>query len=241
MKEKITKKEIWLTVVILALTAVITSGITSLTMISAYKKQQSNAPVVPGPDVQEKNTTDIIIDSNTFPDAVFMRYITENFDLDKDGALSTKEIMNVPKIKVDGMGIESLKGIEVFSVLLELDCSNNNLTRLNLSQNRKLQALVCDGNYLDELILMELPQLIEINCSKNHLAKLDITQCRALLQVRCDNNNLAQLDVSQNARLNYLDCTNNTIRTVDVSKNSRLKVYSVDRTVTVITPEDIAE
>ena len=90
----------------------------------------------------------VSIDEEHFPDSVFREYITAA-DLDKDHWLDEDEIAGVTGIDVSGMGIRDLRGIEYFTELESLDCSDNELTSLDLSANTALQTLNAGGNRLD--------------------------------------------------------------------------------------------
>ena len=55
----------------------------------------------------------------------------------------------------------SVKGIEYLTQLTYLDCSDNRLTDLDLSNNRELVTLLCTGNSLTELDVSNNPELVE--------------------------------------------------------------------------------
>lgn len=90
------------------------------------------------------------IDVEHFPDPVFRQFVSEQLDKDRNGSLSSDEaavwIMNC-----SGLGIKDLEGIELFSGLIYLDCSGNELTELDLTGNMKLKTLIASGNDLVEL------------------------------------------------------------------------------------------
>ena len=89
------------------------------------------------------------INATNFPDENFRSFLAGNtIDRDGNGSLSTEEIGRVTRIVLDGKGIKSLKGIEVFTKLLYLDCCNNELTELDLSNNKVLQHVYVDGNQI---------------------------------------------------------------------------------------------
>jgi hypothetical protein len=88
----------------------------------------------------------VSIDKNNFPDNIFREYVINNFDENDDGILEKEEIKSVKEIYVNGLGLSDLKGIEYFTELRELYCSDNRLTSLDLSQNSKLDCFECDGN-----------------------------------------------------------------------------------------------
>ena len=88
-------------------------------------------------------------DMDSFPDSVFCQYVVENYDSDQDGYLTEGEILSVVSMDVSGMGIHNLQGIEYFTFLESLDCSDNHLTSLDLSSNTRLRDLQADSNCLD--------------------------------------------------------------------------------------------
>ena len=48
-----------------------------------------------------------------------------------------------------------------------MSCNNNQITSLDVSQNKKLLELECCGNLLDTLDLRENSQLEKVNCDDN--------------------------------------------------------------------------
>ena len=93
---------------------------------------------------------DVAISADVFPDAAF-REIVKGFDKDANGSLSDEEIADTTTIECSGKGISSLKGIEVFTSLLKLDCSSNQLQELNIRSNTALYRLYAQKNDLEEL------------------------------------------------------------------------------------------
>jgi hypothetical protein len=79
-------------------------------------------------------------------DANFKSHLLENFDKNGDGNISLSEAKTIKEIKCSGMEIENLNGIEKFTNLESLDCSNNKLGELEIRYNKKLNSLVCNGN-----------------------------------------------------------------------------------------------
>jgi uncharacterized repeat protein (TIGR02543 family) len=71
---------------------------------------------------------------------------------------------------VSGLGIQSLRGIEFFSYLNTLDCSDNLLTELYISNNLRLDSLNCSNNQLAELDISNNSRLYRVNCSGNQLS-----------------------------------------------------------------------
>ena len=167
----------------------------------------------------EKNA--ITINETHFPDEVFRAYVKQ-FDTDGSGKLSQEEIDAVTDMDVSGQGIESLEGIGYFSSLQALNCGENNLVSLNVSQNTSLAYLYCYSNKLGSLDLRENTALIDLYCFGNELSSLDVSKNTALVFLNCGDNQLSSLDVSKNKALTALYCYNNELSSLDVSKNIHL-------------------
>ena len=92
--------------------------------------------------------------SENFPDKTFLEYIRTTFDKggsedgEPNGILEPGEWRAVTTIDVRNKNITSLWGITCFRNLKKLNCSDNQLTSLNLSYNTKLtqENLKCTGN-----------------------------------------------------------------------------------------------
>ncbi|WP_180272692.1 DUF5722 domain-containing protein [Konateibacter massiliensis] len=117
--------------------------------------------------IDEEVTERVSLNTSNFPDEYFLSYICENFDQNDDNTLSKKEIDSVTKIDVSNMGIVSLEGLSYFIALEELDCSNNQLTTLELGTLTKLVSLDCSFNRLIGLDLTKNSALTALSCLQN--------------------------------------------------------------------------
>lgn len=151
--------------------------------------------------VQKGDVADVL----AFEDPLFKAYLTTNFDTNGDKEIDTKEALNVTTIKCDGKSIYSLKGIEYFANLKTLDCSNNSVVELDLTQNT---------------------QLIEVKCFSNSLVELKLDGLKNLFYLDCNTNSLTAIDTNTNPALTYYNCASNVIKALDVSNNTKLeKLY----------------
>ena len=157
-----------------------------------------------------------------FPDPVLRTYLLENFDGDEDGEISMKEALSVKSISVPNKGIQSMRGLELFTNLESLYCDHNKLTSLDVSQNKSLLVLHCYDNQLTDLDVSKNTELINLDCAPNNLTRLDISKNTKLNVLHCEANKLASLDVSQNTNLRTLYCNSNQLTSLDVSKNTNL-------------------
>ena len=152
--------------------------------------------------VQKGDVADVL----AFEDPLFKAYLTTKFDTNGDKEIDTKEALNVTTIKCDGKSIYSLKGIEYFANLKTLDCSNNSVVELDLTQNTQLTEVKCFSNSLVELKLDGLENLSYLDCNTNSLTAIDTNTNPALTYYNCASNVIKALDVSNNTKLEKLYC-----------------------------------
>ena len=164
-------------------------------------------------DVNEKN----------FPDAAFRNYVSTLDANPTNGYLDEGEIDFTKRIEVSSMNITSLKGIEHFPALISLNCSDNQLTALDLSKNTALEVLDCSNNQMNDLDVSKNTALIELDCSNNKLTAIDVSNNTALTILDCYDNQLTALDVSKNTALIELDCSNNKLTALDMTHNTSLE------------------
>ena len=166
----------------------------------------------------------IEISEENFPDENFREYVgSKTIDKDEDGYLSDDEIAAVKRIYVYDKSISSLKGIEYFTALKELNCQYNNLTTLDVSGCTALEELNCHGNQLTTLDVSNNTALTELHCDYNGLTELDVSNSTALTWLSCVNNQMTSLDVTNCTALTKLNCQENRLKSLDVSGCTALK------------------
>ncbi len=169
--------------------------------------------------------TPVTIDEANFPDEYFRQIVCE-YDTDGNDELSPEEIAAVTEIDCSYGYAESLKGIEYFTSLKELNCIYNSLTSLDLSQNTALETLECGGNQLGSLDLSRNTALESLECEDAQLNSLDVSKCSLLKKLYCYDNKLTSLDLAQSAALAELWCDNNQLSSLDLSRNLALEWLS---------------
>ena len=157
-----------------------------------------------------------------FADANFKAYCVLNFDKDGDGEISFAEAPDITYIHAPSLNIASLGGIEHFVNLTYLNCSDNQLSSLDLSNCTQLATLKCSDNQLTSLGLSNCTQLATLNCSDNQLTDLDISCNTQLTSLDCFSNRLTSLDLSNNTQLTSLYCYNNQLSRLDISNCTQL-------------------
>ena len=174
------------------------------------------------------------IDESNFPDKNFRSYLL-SLAAGKDGVLSEVEIGRIEEVNVNEMNISSLKGIELFTDLETLKCSNNQLTSLDVSKNTNLKDLFCQYNNLTSLMIGDNEKLEYVWCYKNDLTSLDLSKCINLKSFDCCNNKLSSVSIAKNTCSKNLACYNNQIKgkvmddlidhLYDNSKGSKINLY----------------
>ena len=166
------------------------------------------------------------INESSFPDTAF-RELVRNFDTNNDGTLQDEEISAVNAIHASRLGISSMKGIEFFTALTSLECSDNNFTALDLQHNTLLESLACDRTPLESLNITACAKLKTLFCVETALKTLDVTRCPELQELYCYVNSLDILNVSNNTALVSLDCQENNIAAIDLTWNRALEYLDV--------------
>ncbi len=197
------------------------------------------------PPAVELPEGNIPIADEYFPDPVFQKYVSDNFDTDNSGYMNEAERNAVKVINVNESAITDLTGIELFQNLEKLTCDYVRLEALDVSNNTKLTHLECtdtDVSTLDlshnpELILLDCQfsenlttlnvsgctKLVELNCSFTALTELDLSDCTDLERLYCMGSQLMSMDTSYCTELTVLQCLDNNLTELDVSNNAKLE------------------
>ncbi len=172
---------------------------------------------------EDYGLSDVPINATYFPDEIFGMYVFENFDTDYNGVLSRSEATAVRTITLVCEDVTDLTGIEYFTELTHLYCSDNELTSLDISSNTALTTLDCSVNRLTVLDVGNNTALKDLDCSCNSLTGLELGNNSALHSLFCYGNQLETLDVSNNLELTVLTCADNLLTRLDLSHNTDLR------------------
>lgn len=142
-----------------------------------------------------------------------------------DGQVLTSDIITIRSLEIRYANISDLTGIEDFSDLELIICNNNNLQKLDFSNNPKLTYINCSDNKLNSLNISKNFSLEDLNCSTNNLNALDVSNNTFLKNLGCSYNALTAIDVTKNPLLKSFYCTFNNISTIDTSFNPDLELF----------------
>ena len=144
------------------------------------------------------------------PDANFKAYLVNNSQINTNGdtEIQVSEASDFNGIiDCSNQNISDLTGIEAFTALTILYCSQNQLTSLDVSQNIALSELYCESN---------------------QLTSLDVSQNTALFGLECGYNEITSLDLSNNVNLSDLFLWSVPLTSLDLSQNSNLSMFEID-------------
>lgn len=164
------------------------------------------------------------------PDTAFLyALIDEGLDTNGDGLISYGEAEAVTSLDVSGENwsnkgnISDLSGIEAFINLDTLDCSLNEITSLDFSNNISLEVLNCYDNSLSSLDLLNNVGLLHFDCQNNPLTHLNISNNDSLVTLDCSGTQLTSIDVSNKPGLLWFAPDSSPIFTLDLLESSKLK------------------
>ncbi len=184
------------------------------TGIYTYFVTQTLCQIESTPDtVMLEITNHISIPDNQFRLAL----IEDGVDTNGDKQISYREAEAVNSIHVAWKGISDMTGIEAFVNLDTLDCSQNQISSLDVSNCTLLKYLSCNSNQLSHLDISNCSLLTELWCGSNQLTSLDVSNCALLSNLWCGSNQLSSLDVSNCTLLTDLWCRSNQLTSLDVS------------------------
>ena len=157
------------------------------------------------------------------PDSIFeQRLIDLNHDIIHDGWVITDSINNIDSLDISSFNFQTdkitdLTGIEGFTNLKYLNCSNNKFDTLNLNNNQYLKHIICASDSIEVLMIDNLFSLDKLQCNTNNIANLNTSGNPSLTELGCWDNQLIDLDLSNNIYLGHLFCEENNITSLDIS------------------------
>lgn len=167
--------------------------------------------------------------TTAIPDSIFEQVLID-YGIDEgeiNGIVLTSKIDTITELDVSEKSIKNLTGIENFKNLSILDCSRNELDKLDLSQNNNLEELTCSYNKLTELDLANNIKLKRLLCGYNDLNSLNISMLQELTQLICSGNSFSTLDLTNNVLLEEFTCRNSLLNNLDASQNIHLYEFEI--------------
>lgn len=178
----------------------------------------------------------VVFNSTYFPDKSFRQWLSATQGWKEGDTLPQDTLNRVQSIIVDNSvpntppttyKFESVKGIEKFPNLKNLNLTYHSLKKIDVSKNTKLVHLYLNNNQLTSLNLKGLDSLENIQLNNNKLYSDSIvwpdnTSKITILYIS-NNKDVSELDVTKFSSLETLSCNNCSIKSLDVSKSTKLK------------------
>lgn len=115
--------------------------------------------------------------------------------------------------------LESVDGrVVIKGDVIDLDCSENLLTTLDVTKCPTLTVFTCSQNRLTSLDVTQNALLSDLDCSENQLTTLDVSKNGNLRSLLCNHNQLTALDLTACLNLDYLICSMNRIKNEQMDK-----------------------
>jgi Leucine-rich repeat (LRR) protein len=143
---------------------------------------------------------------------------------------------NLNTLDIHNQNLSELSNITGSFNLAKLDCSENIISSLDVTQNSLLYYLDCQANLLENLDVTENTLLTRLNSSFNQLYNIDLTQNNNLQELYLSNNQfLSSLNLSGNSQLVKLNCAYNQITSLDLSQTTNLvELYCNNNVMTLM-------
>jgi hypothetical protein len=165
----------------------------------------------------------LYIKRQDIPDSMFRVFLIEKYDISQDGKLSFFECRSIVDLDCNGRNISSVKGIEKFENLKTINCSNNKIKSLDLTNCPKLEEVQCVNNKIEEILIPKTNKISKLYCAMNELTKLNTPRLTNLTTLDCASNKLTELNTDNNKKLVVLKCNDNLINQLDLYKNDSIR------------------
>ncbi len=161
------------------------------------------------------------------PDDNFEAYLEANGmgnGVANDDTVLKANVSGVTTLDVSNQNISDLTGIESFTSLQSLNCSNNLFTSINLSQNILLEILDCGDTPLASLDISTNTALTDLSCKNANLMSLDLSTNILLQSVVLDNNSITDLDLSLQTALTNVFIASNELTSLNVKNGNNINI-----------------
>ena len=154
------------------------------------------------------------------PDEALKAYLVDNYDDDGNHEISFAEADNITMVNCSGKGVADLTGLESCPNLVILNCSNNNITKIELPNLVQLETVICNDCPIE---------IMNFNgCTLLQYLNLQGATTNAIIgnKLQIKNYNQAEsltIDVSNTTLDQIFVCRSEILTHLDVSKNTHLK------------------
>ena len=147
--------------------------------------------------------------------------ISIKIDTNGNSEIELSEALLIATLSISNSDIYDLKGINSFENLKKLDCSGNDLVKLELNMLKNLIDLDFSFNKINEITLIAVNNLEYIKGNNNEISELEIPELTKLRSIDLSFNKLVVLIFNEVNNLQVLKCNNNFLQQInfEVLKN----------------------
>lgn len=179
----------------------------------------SDAQIVTIPDANFKAKLLAANPSNTI---AYNGLTVIKIDSNNNNEIEVSEALQVTGLNVNIADIYDLTGIQAFTTLRSLNCTQNHIAALDLSNLVNLKSLYCSLNLLTSLDLTGLNSLQNLECAENILTQINFANVTSLRTLNCRFNFLTSLQINGQTNLQTLNCDYNQLTILDISNLTQL-------------------
>lgn len=133
------------------------------------------------------------------------------------GALNASHLSKLSKIDAGDNQLESV-ALPTSAPIIDLNFSNNKLTKLVITGLSNLQELSCGGNQIASLDISPATKLEKLYAPENQLTAINTASNAELKTLTLFDNQIAEVDLSKNAKLENVYLQNNKLTALDITK-----------------------
>lgn len=146
--------------------------------------------------------------SKKISDNVLRTFCLVRYDLNQDKMISTEEAAKVETMDISDLNVKSLKGLEYFPNLKNLNCSRTGIKSFDTAAP-SLEVLKCSHNVdLTSIDLKGCPSLQFLFASHTGLKSLNLDATKNLFRVWIDSTPISRLDMTACPQVNNINVTN---------------------------------
>ena len=150
----------------------------------------------------------------------------------KDDAFYSCVIDALNESNIDGKndrGYDYVATDSELSQLEDISCSEKNVTDVTgLEKMENLQGLYLSFNEISKIDLSHNVRLEELDLDFNQISEIDVSHNVRLVTLRAWDNQVSKIDLSHNIFLQFLFLGSNQISEIDLSQNRNLRTLELD-------------
>jgi len=162
-----------------------------------------------------------------FKDKNLEKEVMKNYDLNKDGKISTSEADRVENLFLMNKGITATDDLPYFRNARMIILDQNNISFLSLKNMDKVQLVSCAGSNVSKVVADNLKSLTSLYLDNNLIENISMKMTPEINQLTVSLNKIKTIDISALKHLKKLNLEHNQIRNLDISSNTDLQTLNI--------------